>query len=74
MQYVDAIQRGEPPVDPTKVIRAYIAADNPPPYTPAVAPVPVTLGAPVTLPGSSRPAGKAAPRRAAGTRAPVPVQ
>lgn len=64
MQYVDAIQRGEPPVDPTKVIRAYIAADSPPPYTPAVAPAPVTLGAPVTLPGSSRPAGKAVPKRA----------
>jgi peptidylprolyl isomerase len=64
MQYVDAIQRGEPPADPTKVIRAYIAADGPPPYTPAVAPAPVTLGAPVTLPGSSRPAGKAVPKRA----------
>ena len=67
MQYVDAIQRGEPPADPTKVIRASIAADNPPPYTPAVAPAPVTLGAPVTLPGSSRPAGKAAPKRAPAT-------
>ncbi len=63
MQYVDAIQRGEPPTDPTKVIRAYIAADNPPPYTPAVAPAPVTLGAPVTLPGAG-PAGKAVPKKA----------
>jgi peptidylprolyl isomerase len=64
MQYVDAIQRGEPPADPTKVIRAYIAADGAPPYTPAIAPAPVTLGAPVTLPGTSRPAGKAVPKRA----------
>ncbi len=71
MQYVDAIQRGEPPVDPTKVIRAYIAADNPPPYTPAVAPAPVTLGAPVTLPGSNRPAGKAVPKRAPAAKAPA---
>ncbi len=69
MQYVDAIERGEPPTDPTKVIRAYIAADNPPPYTPAVAPAPVTLGAPVTLPGSG-PAAKAAPKKAA-TKAPA---
>lgn len=37
MQYVDAIQRGEPPANPTRVIHAYIAADNPPPYQPAPA-------------------------------------
>ena len=63
MQYVDAIERGEPPSNPTRVLHAYIAADNPPPYTPAAAPAPVTLGAPVTLPGAI-PAGKAAPKRA----------
>jgi peptidylprolyl isomerase len=68
MQYVDAIERGEPPADPTRVIRAYIAADNPPAYTPMAAPAPVTLGAPVTLPGSgsgsARAAGKAVPKKA----------
>lgn len=74
MQYVDAIERGEPPVDPTRVIRAYIAADSPPPYTPAVAPAPMTLGAPVTLPGSSRPAGKAVPKRAPAAKAPATAQ
>ncbi|MCG7348445.1 peptidylprolyl isomerase [Sphingomonas sp. ACRSK] len=37
MQYVDAIQRGEPPANPTRVVHAYIAADNPPPYQPAPA-------------------------------------
>lgn len=37
MQYVDAIPRGEPPADPARVVRAYIAADNPPPFTPAPA-------------------------------------
>ena len=63
MQYVDAIQRGEPPADPTKIVHAYIAADNPPAYTPAPAPAPVTLGAPVTLPGGES-AGTAAPKKA----------
>ncbi len=69
MQYVDAIQRGEPPSDPTKIVRAYIAADNPPAYTPMAAPAPVTLGAPVTLPGTAIGKTKTAPR-AAGTAAP----
>ncbi|QPQ56053.1 peptidylprolyl isomerase [Allosphingosinicella flava] len=31
MQYVDAIQRGEPPVNPSKIVRASIGADNVPP-------------------------------------------
>lgn len=48
MQYVDAIERGEPPTNPTRIIHAYIAADNPPPYQPA-APAPATLP-PATLP------------------------
>ncbi|MCA1198009.1 peptidylprolyl isomerase [Sphingomonas sp. R647] len=40
MQYVDAIPRGEPPAEPARVVRAYIAADNPPAYAPvAAAPV-----------------------------------
>jgi len=49
MQYVDAIQRGEPPEAPTTIVRAYIAADNPPPYT-APAPAPAVMVAPETLP------------------------
>ncbi|WP_267395376.1 MULTISPECIES: peptidylprolyl isomerase [unclassified Sphingomonas] len=69
MQYVDAIERGEPPANPTKIVHAYIAADNPPAYAPMVAPAPVTLGAPVTLPGATptakrKPAGTAAPKKA----------
>ena len=64
MQYVDAIERGEPPTDPTKIVHAYIAADGPPPYTPAPAPAPVSLGAPVTLPGGAQ-AGTIAPKKAA---------
>ena len=38
MQWVDAIPKGEPPANPARVVRAYIAADNPPPFTAAPAP------------------------------------
>ncbi len=47
MQWVDAIPRGEPPANPARVLRAYIAADNPPPYTPAA---PAPADAPAALP------------------------
>ncbi|MEH3158784.1 MAG: peptidylprolyl isomerase [Sphingomonas taxi] len=70
MQYVDAIERGEPPSDPTRIVHAYIAADNPPAYTPAPAPAPVSLGAPVTLPGAVA-AGKALPKKAPAKAAPA---
>jgi peptidylprolyl isomerase len=49
MQYVDTIERGEPPANPARVVHAYIAADNPPPYTAAPTPAPVMV-APATLP------------------------
>ena len=43
MQFVDAIERGEPPLNPSKVLQASIAADNVPPpvfsSTPAEAPI-----------------------------------
>jgi len=45
MQFVDAIARGEPPVNPSKVIQASIAADNVPP--PAVTSEPAE--APITV-------------------------
>ncbi len=51
MQYVDEIHRGEPPADPSRVLHAYIASDNPPAYVAAPAALP-QLGAPVTLPGT----------------------
>lgn len=35
MQYVDAIERGEPPANPSRIIRASIGSDNVPPPTPA---------------------------------------
>ena len=64
MQYVDAIQRGEPPATPTKILHAYIAADSPPAYTPAAATVAQPAGlAPVTLPGTTPKPVKAAPAR-----------
>ncbi|KQM63319.1 peptidylprolyl isomerase [Sphingomonas sp. Leaf17] len=71
MQYVDAIERGEPPANPSRIVHAYIAADNPPAYAagPMVAP-PTALGPPVTLPGTGdaalpklAPKAKTAPRR-----------
>ena len=35
MQFVDAIERGEPPATPSKVLQASIAADSVPPKLPA---------------------------------------
>ena len=49
MQHVDAIERGEPPATPTRVVRAYIAADGPP-AAPAAAAAPSLTPAPSTAP------------------------
>ncbi len=48
MQFVDAIERGEPPASPSKVLQASIAADNvpPPAFTLPAAPVAET---PITV-------------------------
>lgn len=60
MQYVDGIERGEPPANPTRVVNAYIGSDNPPPYQAAPA-APATLpDATLTLPGA-KPARNPAP-------------
>ena len=41
MNHVDAIARGEPPLQPSRILRASIGADNvPPPAAPAPAPAP----------------------------------
>ena len=61
MQWVDKVERGEPPQNPTRIVHAYIAADNPPPYVNAPAPAPAAAAA--TLPG----ADKATPQLAPGT-------
>jgi len=73
MNWADAIERGEPPQNPTRILHAYIAADAPPAYSPAPpTPPAASLGAPVTLPGAGpvppRPAGKAAPKKAVPAR------
>ena len=67
MNYVDAIERGEPPANPTRIVHAYIQSDNPPAYVPAPVAAPATLGPAPTLPGT-RPA--TAPRTPAKTAAP----
>lgn len=52
MQYVDAIARGEPPANPSKVLKASIAADGvPPPAQPAAVQAPVPAGG-VPVPAS----------------------
>ena len=56
MQYVDAIERGEPPANPSRIVHAYIASDNPPPYQAA---------APVALPETVAPLPATAPRKPA---------
>jgi peptidylprolyl isomerase len=37
MEFVDKIARGEPPANPSRILKASIAADNVPPPPPAVA-------------------------------------
>lgn len=56
MNYVDAINRGEPPAMPSKIVRASIAADNVPP--PSAAEMAAAAGPPpveVPVPGSEVP-------------------
>lgn len=71
MEYVDAITRGEPPAVPSTIVKAWIAADNPPAYAPPppVAPAPppadLLLGpAPKAKPAPARkPAAKKLPAK-----------
>jgi len=56
MQYVDAIERGEPPANPSKIIKASIGADKvPPPAAPLVAAAPATP-APAAVTAAAAPA------------------
>lgn len=64
MDAVDAIQRGEPPANPTKILQASIGADNKPPpkiEAPAVAPA-ITLDMLKASAGEGEPAAPAAPQ------------
>ena len=51
MDAVDAIERGEPPANPTRILQASIAADNKPQRLPdpVAAPAPVTAITPIDL-------------------------
>lgn len=65
MQYVDAIEKGEPPANPSRIVHAYVASDNPPPYQPE---------APVALPETVAPLPATAPRARPAAAAPKRVQ
>ncbi len=59
MQFVDAIERGEPPANPSRILHAYIASDNPPPYQAAPAlPAPSADAAPLPAGPRAAPATK----------------
>ncbi|HEU0066468.1 MAG TPA: peptidylprolyl isomerase [Sphingomonas sp.] len=66
MQYVDAIERGEPPANPSRIVRAYVAADNPPAYSPAASTPPAALALPTLTPSTPR-RPVAAPKLAPGS-------
>ncbi len=54
MQFVDAIERGEPPVSPSKIVRAWIEADGPNAARVAiVVPPPVPAPAPPEVPAAT---------------------
>jgi peptidylprolyl isomerase len=56
MQWVDGIERGEPPMHPTQIVHAYVQADNPPEYSNVVAKPALPAGeTEVTLPGATPP-------------------
>ncbi|MCW1403150.1 peptidylprolyl isomerase [Novosphingobium sp. MW5] len=68
MEYVDAIERGEPPLNPTKILQASLASEGkaqmlpPPPAPPVVvAPEPAPV-APAAPPAKAAPVAKAKPR------------
>jgi peptidylprolyl isomerase len=69
MNYVDAIEKGEPPQNPSRIVHAYIASDNPPAYQPLPAAAAPTLPATLpTLPGTTPAVAKPAPKKSATRR------
>lgn len=68
MEFVDSVERGEPPANPSLILHAYIAADNPPPYTPAPPPPPPAALAPAPAPAAKPVAPKPAPKKPAATK------
>ena len=62
MQYVDGIERGEPPANPARIVQASIGADNVPPPNPAqVAAAMAKPLAPLTAPAPRAPSPAAEP-------------
>jgi cyclophilin family peptidyl-prolyl cis-trans isomerase len=58
MQFVDAIERGEPPANPSRILQASIAADNvPPPVALTAAPAPSFEQPKVSVEGPDKPQG-----------------
>jgi peptidylprolyl isomerase len=55
MQWVDQIERGEPPANPTKILHAYIASDEPPAYQDVPKAALPAGEKEVTLPGTTTP-------------------
>ena len=60
MQYVDAIERGEPPLNPSKVVHAWIGADGP---NAARVPLPAVAPAPVPAPTVATPEPAPTPQK-----------
>ncbi|MFM9852966.1 MAG: peptidylprolyl isomerase [Sphingomonadaceae bacterium] len=57
MQFVDAVERGEPPATPSKIVRAWIAGDGPnAPVVPLVIPPAVPAAAAAAPPAEATPA------------------
>jgi peptidylprolyl isomerase len=50
MNYVDAIEKGEPPANPSRILQASIGADNRPPPAPGAPTLPVAVPALPTTP------------------------
>lgn len=58
MEFVDRIQRGEPPVNPSRIVQASVMADNAPvPPASALTETPAATAAPVTLDQLNAPLG-----------------
>ncbi|MBV8971486.1 MAG: peptidylprolyl isomerase [Sphingomonadaceae bacterium] len=69
MEYVDAIEKGEPPANPSKIVQASIAADHvpPPPAAPVLPGVTNAPAVPTLPPGVPPPGGSATPPVGAAT-------
>ena len=59
MDYVDKIERGEPPANPSRIVRASIAADNIPPPTPEEVAAVASAPLPVAKPAETTPSADA---------------